>query len=293
LITYNENKIEFSQSEVLETLSKVAQLEGIQLNGIAFLDDLLNALCILQRDGLQIVFSHRSFQEYFCSYRLMRFPEQKVAELIARFASRDSDNVLPMLFDMDSRLVNRTYIYPTLKRYKEVTENIGYDFKVTKFLRLLGAGVSIRQLTLSSIYLTVEPETNEFLRLRTVVMRAYRNISEQYFWFNAYLVNRADYHAFRATVIPSMGKISQSTEAHYVVETGWTEIKYTGYTPRRGDRVVCSEETLGAVIFWMDNSSLSDQIEREHREMLKLCTELEQEQKSKSKSLNEILGIST
>lgn len=135
LITYNENKTAFSQSELLETLTKLAQLDGLQVNGPASLDDLLSAVCILQRDRLRIVFSHRSFQEYFCAYRLMRFPEQKVAELIEQFASRISDNVFPMLFDMDSRLVNGTYIYSTLKRYREATEKIGRVFNLYEFIK--------------------------------------------------------------------------------------------------------------------------------------------------------------
>ena len=116
---------------MLEYFVKVAQLEGLDVKGHDFLDDLLNAVCILQKDGLKIVFSHRSFQEYFCAYRLMRFPEQKVAELIGRFASRQTDNVLPMLFDMNKSLVNRAYIIPQLKKYKTKTVPLNEGFKAS------------------------------------------------------------------------------------------------------------------------------------------------------------------
>jgi hypothetical protein len=113
------------------------------------------------------------------------------------------------------------------------------------------------------------------------------NISKQVPGFNSYLVSHEDYRTFMATVIPSIGKFPRRTE--YWVHTDWAELIYID----ERKRIVLSKETLGAVIYWMDKSSLSNQVESEHRETLKLCSELKKERKSQSKSLNEILGIST
>lgn len=307
LITYNDNKTEFSESEALEALTKVSQLENITFDGAAFLADLLNAVCILQRDGLKIVFSHRSFQEYFCAYRLARFPERQVGELIGRFSSRQSDSVLPMLFDMDSHLVNRTYIYPTLKQYQKVTSKIATSFVLSEFLMLLGASIAMKHASFSrpsrQILIEFFPEKNEFLCLRAVIMKLYPNIITEIarlhsnniraiFDTNTYLLSSKDYIKFGETVLPFLRKISRS--ANYMVQTDFTEMKYRNFSrsPKGLKTVSCEGDTLAAFLNWIDQSLFSSQIKYEHFEYLKLCTDLKDELESQSKSLSEILGVS-
>jgi hypothetical protein len=318
LISYNENKTAFSQSEVLETLTKVVKLDGLQVNGAAFLEDLLSAVCILQKDGLRIVFSHRSFQEYFCAYRLMRFPENKVAELIGRFASRISDNVLPMLFDMDSRLVNRTYIYPMLNRYEKATEQIEQNFKLTEFCRLLGATYFIQHgpynknsrlsrllfislmsgpipSSLSEIFEREDMDGNEFLRLRAVVMKLYRNIKYDVnshdnddLGSNMYWCDNEDNRSYRETLSQRIKKITKSTK--YLLVADCTNIRYIEYDFKKGTKHY-PKEIHDIFVSWINRTSVAAQVESEDLQMIKLRAELEQEQKSQIKSLNEILGI--
>jgi hypothetical protein len=273
----------------------VAKLENMQIDAAAFLADLLNAVCILQRDGLKIVFSHRSFQEYFCAYRLARFPEKQVGELIKRFAFRNSDNVIPMLFDMDNRLVNRTYVYPGLKKYKELTERIGYNFKLTEFIQSLDANIMARYVPGHGfMYASLGPGDNELVSLMAVVKRLSATTPTEVLT-NIYQINPPDEKLFRQNVLPLIKKETRSRCRNFLLKTNFTYAAVTIIDNKfkANDHVFCGKETADAVASWLNRTRLADDIRIQHSQMLKLCTDLEKDQASQNKSLNEILGVSS
>lgn len=65
LLSYFEQKYEFSDTELADYFKRGVNIEGVTLDAELFMRDLLESVCILQRDGLKVVFSHRSFQEFF------------------------------------------------------------------------------------------------------------------------------------------------------------------------------------------------------------------------------------
>ena len=46
-----------------------------------FIFDLENAVCLMHKDGLEYVFSHRSFQEYFSAIFLKELPDHQMQKL--------------------------------------------------------------------------------------------------------------------------------------------------------------------------------------------------------------------
>ena len=56
--------MEFTKDEILTILSKTQDRFG-EFDESLFMDDLINAVCLLIKDGLNYKFIHRSFQEYF------------------------------------------------------------------------------------------------------------------------------------------------------------------------------------------------------------------------------------
>jgi hypothetical protein len=70
---------------------------------------------ILQRDGLFLTFSHRSFQEYFTAYFICRSPALKLSHVLDQLQRKTSDSVLRMAFDMNRNLIEREWILPKLK----------------------------------------------------------------------------------------------------------------------------------------------------------------------------------
>ena len=70
LVTYLVEKFSFTSAEGEEYLIEALELEGTQGGrelAERFLHDLLTSVCILQRDGNECRFSHRSFQEFFAA----------------------------------------------------------------------------------------------------------------------------------------------------------------------------------------------------------------------------------
>ncbi len=67
-LSYQKQKYgDFAETELYEILDKSIKLSGIEVNKQRYIDDAIQAVCLLVRDGLNITFSHRSFQEYFAS----------------------------------------------------------------------------------------------------------------------------------------------------------------------------------------------------------------------------------
>jgi hypothetical protein len=69
----------------------------------------------MQRNGLEIQFTHRSFQEYFAAYCLSQYLEDKMPEIVWRMLGRPEDNVIPMLFEMKRDRIENDFIIPRLR----------------------------------------------------------------------------------------------------------------------------------------------------------------------------------
>jgi hypothetical protein len=113
--SYNKEKYLFTESEILDYIRTAMKFEKMDVDVRGYLRDLLESVCILQRDGLFITFSHRSFQEYFAASFIARSPSIPIAPLLDRFSDRISDSVIAMAFDMNRPLVERDWVLPKIK----------------------------------------------------------------------------------------------------------------------------------------------------------------------------------
>lgn len=116
ILTYSDRKYSFTDTQITEYLNKSNKLSGISFVADEFLSDLLDGVCILQRDGLGYSFTHRSFQEYFTALFLVSFVSDKKYELIDKIAFiNDRDDVIPMLFDINKELIEKEWVIPKSK----------------------------------------------------------------------------------------------------------------------------------------------------------------------------------
>jgi hypothetical protein len=122
LVSYYDQVFEFSEGAIREYIEKGLKIEGAELNIEDFLKDLTESICILQKDGVNYVFSHRSFQEYFCAYCLDRILQAHAGPILERIAERHTDTTIPMLFDMNKDVVEKNLVQPFLAR---VSKDVG------------------------------------------------------------------------------------------------------------------------------------------------------------------------
>ena len=121
--SYTKEKYLFTQSEILDYLRTASKFAKLDIDEQRYLRDLLESVCILQRDGLFITFSHRSFQEYFAANFIAKSPSIEIAPLLDRIASRISDNAIGMAFDMNRPLIERDWVLPRMRELvKEIRD---------------------------------------------------------------------------------------------------------------------------------------------------------------------------
>lgn len=116
LLTYYSEKFDFSDDEILQFLDRTFRLDGEHVDRTKFLSDLTESTCLMQKDGLRYIFSHRSFQEYFAAYCLAYISQRHIEKLISKFAKRYQDSAIAMLYDMNRKAVDERYLIPNLQR---------------------------------------------------------------------------------------------------------------------------------------------------------------------------------
>jgi hypothetical protein len=128
--SYTRNMLTFSEAEAVESVRVALEYESLDADPVLFLNDLFESVCILQKDGLQITFVHRSFQEYFTAVFAIRHSTVAIPALLDNSASRFNDNVIQMIFDMNRELVERQWIRPHLAGFEDDLRNLSIsDFE--------------------------------------------------------------------------------------------------------------------------------------------------------------------
>lgn len=109
ILTYSKSKFEFSFDEVIRYLGAAVNQQQIDADVNQVLKDLVESICLLQQEGFEISFVHRSFQEYFCALFLSLSPAGIVRSFLqdGRFSSWD--DMLPMLYGMARERVEQEW----------------------------------------------------------------------------------------------------------------------------------------------------------------------------------------
>jgi hypothetical protein len=112
LVSYYDSKIEFTPTEIKRYIKRGLKIENAKVDTEKFLKDLQESVCVIQRDGLNLIFTHRTFQEFFAAYCLARLSKKHFSPIVEKIANRWSDNVLKMLHDMNDGLLETEYLLP-------------------------------------------------------------------------------------------------------------------------------------------------------------------------------------
>jgi hypothetical protein len=112
LVSYFDSKIEFTPPEIKRYIKRGLKIENAKVDTDKFLKDLQESVCVIQREGLNLIFTHRTFQEFFAAYCLARLSKKHFSPIVEKVANRWSDNVLKMLHDMNDGLLETEYLLP-------------------------------------------------------------------------------------------------------------------------------------------------------------------------------------
>ena len=135
-ITYFQGKMEFSYDDLI-TFFKKSKINNFEYNVEAIIDDLINSICVLYKEGLSYSFTHRSFQEYFSAIFLKELSDQNLSKMGIELIKRDphratNDSVFDMLYDMAEERMEQNIFLPLLEIIEEECTDNKYDFYFIK-----------------------------------------------------------------------------------------------------------------------------------------------------------------
>lgn len=108
-LTYAKSEFQFSENQILDSIEKALNNTGIKVTKEDILRDFIESICLLQKEGLEYSFVHRSFQEYFTAVFLSKSPSVLVEKYLDSQMIRPHDGVIPMWFQMDRDRLERDW----------------------------------------------------------------------------------------------------------------------------------------------------------------------------------------
>lgn len=121
--SYIDQKFQFPEWDMLERIGRAAVAEDITADKDDLLKDLLISVCLMQKDGLQFNFVHRSFQEYFSAFYITRLDDKNAKIALESSSKRAmSDLVIPMVQAMAPALFERAWALPTVRAINKKIE---------------------------------------------------------------------------------------------------------------------------------------------------------------------------
>lgn len=128
LQTYERRIFKMPLTDCLSYIEKSRANLHLNFKAEDYLDDLMSAACLLIEEGLEVTFSHRSFQEYFVALYISMASPDVQQNLISRYCENISqDNVISLLLEINPELVERLVLVPKLE---EIFEALGVKRKV-------------------------------------------------------------------------------------------------------------------------------------------------------------------
>ena len=97
MLSYKAETNRFSESKFLGFIEKCKEFTGLDFNTNDFKRDVIERVCLIYQDGLEFVYIHRSFQEYFTSVCLLSLEDDFLKKACEIFVTRISDNVFMLM----------------------------------------------------------------------------------------------------------------------------------------------------------------------------------------------------
>lgn len=128
-MSYLDQKFSFPQEDLEETAESAVKYVKQATTGIprsltakTLIDDLKESVCLLQQDGLETAFVHRSFQEYFAALFATSLHGEKVKRVLDKYALRFGDSVVGMAMDIAREPVEQEWVLPVVNELAEILQ---------------------------------------------------------------------------------------------------------------------------------------------------------------------------
>lgn len=154
VLTYSKSAFAFDRDRAVTFLRAAITQQGFDHDSELVLCDLIESICLLQQEGFEVSFVHRSFQEYFCAVFIANSGAGFVKRYLDEADFRTYDNVLPMLMGIAQQRVESEWAF---SRVTELCDQFPLDseeselklftsaFPEMEFI-ILGSGAAITSI---------------------------------------------------------------------------------------------------------------------------------------------------
>lgn len=219
ILSYSDKKYYFEEGRIYQYLTEAIKICESDANAESYLNDLLDSVCIMQRDGSGFTFTHRSFQEYFTALFLVSMARKNNYDIFEKIAFiNDRDDVIPMVIDINSDLIEQEWIIPRLEKTVNELAHIPY----TKEGKVIAASFLYEGLTSHDFYRTnndteeytdgptiayqLKPEKNSNTYFMILLRKIYAKEASNYFEKNKTKQTKTKIEAERSLIKIDLGE---------------------------------------------------------------------------------------
>lgn len=144
-VSYFSEEYSFSESRCDELIRSSLHYCEMSENPTNIMNDLIESVCMLQRDGLYITFVHRSFQEYFTAYFLSRVEDMDIYRVVNALAQRgENERCLFLLFDMATERLETRWLFPFAAEQLKQPWASSSTNNIAAFIKTFFKGITIQ-----------------------------------------------------------------------------------------------------------------------------------------------------
>jgi hypothetical protein len=145
----SNHDLEFTLDSLDAYLSESIRFEQVNCKPEDYRSDLVKNVCVLQPDGINFVFVHRSFQEYFAARFALRYSGKNQTSVIDKIIKGRGGSVARMLDEMNRPKFYRAWLLPQLQGTLDFFESLAEAPKWKK-LSVAFSDVSFSEVRLAS-----------------------------------------------------------------------------------------------------------------------------------------------
>jgi hypothetical protein len=179
LLTYRDNRPSVEQSEFTIYVEKARNFLNLQQDCTDIAHDFLESVNLMVKEGTNISFIHRSFQEFFSAVCATNVLPDDVSEVLNLFSRRTTDKTFKLAFEIHPALVNKEFLIPRYELLKTQKRLFTRRDSAKRFRACAAARVSVgfdtevfktregrkpkTQRRIRRLHLSIDPEVDSFL----------------------------------------------------------------------------------------------------------------------------------
>ena len=109
LMSYIEYDITFDRSKAIDYIERAKKRTSTKVDSGRFLEECVESVNLLFKDGEMYSFVHRSFQEYFASYSIVNVFSGDAGKILKKITPKPGEMVLQMAYEMNTDLIESSY----------------------------------------------------------------------------------------------------------------------------------------------------------------------------------------